>query len=95
MEAIVGGFQSDLNAQQVLAQLANASRPKKDYSGRPPQIYGGDLVIAVDILAKMAQYNAIQGNVSSTDDLKNYAKVASNLLDSTNNRTWKELERVS
>ena len=60
-----------------------------------PQIYGGDLVIAVDILAKMAQYNAIQGNVSSTDDLKNYAKVASNLLDSTNNRTWKELERVS
>jgi len=95
MEAIVGGFQSDLNAQQVLAQLANASRPKKDDSDRPPQIYGGDLVIAVDVLAKMAQYNAIQGNVSSTDDLENYAKVASNLLDSTNSRTWKELERVS
>ena len=94
MEAIVGGFQSDLNAQQVLAQLANASRPKKDDSDRPPQIYGGDLVIAVDVLAKMAQYNAIQGNVSSTDDLENYAKVASNLLDSTNSRTWKELERV-
>ena len=91
----MGGFQSDLNAQQVLAQLANASRPKKDDSDRPPQIYGGDLVIAVDVLAKMAQYNAIQGNVSSTDDLENYAKVASNLLDSTNSRTWKELERVS
>jgi len=94
MEAIVGGFQSDLNAQQVLAQLANASRPKKDDSERPPQLYGGDLMIAVDILAKMAQYNAIQGSVSSTEDLTNYAKVASNLLDSTNNRTWKELEKA-
>ena len=89
------GFQSELNTQQVLLQLANASRPIKINSERPEEIYGGDLVKAVDILVQMAAYNGNQGNVSSTEDVKNYAQVASNLLESTNSRTWKELEKVS
>ena len=89
------GFQSDINAQQVLSQLANVSQPIKNNSERPSRIYGGDLVIAVDILVKLARYNGNQGNVSSAEDFKNYAQVASNLLESTNKRTWKELEKVS
>ena len=95
MEAIVGGFQSDFSAQQVLSQLANISQPTKNDSAMPSQIYGGDLVVAVDILVKVAEYNAIQGNVSSTEDFENLAKVASNLLESTNSKTWNALEKVS
>ena len=95
MEAIVGGFRSDLSAQQVLSQLANVSQPTKNDSARPSQIYGGDLVIAMDILVKVAEYNAIHGNVSSTEDFENLAKVASNLLESTNSKTWTALEKVS
>ena len=95
MESIMEGFQSDINAQQVLSQLANVSQPIKNNSERPSRIYGGDLVIAVDILVKLAKYNGNQGNVSSAEDFKNYAQVASNLLESTNSRTWKELEKVS
>lgn len=95
MEAIVGGFRSDLSAQQVLSQLANVSQPTKNDSARSSQIYGGDLVIAVDILVKVAEYNAIHGNVSSTEDFENLAKVASNLLESTNSKTWTALEKVS
>ena len=95
MESIIGGFQSDLNAQQVLSQLANISQPIKNNSERPSRIYGGDLVIAVDILVELAKYNGNQGNVSSAEDFKNYAQVASNLLESTNNITWKDLEKVS
>ena len=91
----MGGFQSDLNAQQVLSLLANVSQPIKDNSVRPSRIYGRDLVIAVDILAKMAEYNNNnKGSVSSGEDFENYAQVASNLLESTNSRTWKGLEKV-
>ena len=90
----MGGFRSRLNAKQVLSRLANASQPIKNNFVRPSRIYGGDLVIAVDILAKMAEYNGNQGNVSSAEDFENYAKVASGLLESTNSRTWKELEKV-
>jgi len=75
--------------------LANASQPLQNDSARPPQIYGGDLVIAVDILVKMAKYNGKKVNVSSTKDLENYAQVASNLLEPTNSRTWNELDKVS
>ena len=95
MESIILGLQSELNAQQVLRQLANVSQPIKNNSQRSSRIYGGDLVIAVDILVKLAKYNDNQGNVSSTQDFNNYAQVASNLLESTNKRTWKELEEVS
>lgn len=90
----MGGFPSDLNPQQVLSQLANASQPITNSSVRPQQIYGGDLVGAVDILVKMAEYNGNQGNVSSTKDLESFAQVASNLLESTNSRTWNDLNDV-
>ena len=53
------------------------------------------MVIAVDILVQIAKYNDYQGNVSSTEDFRNYAQVASNLLDPVNSRTWEELNKVS
>ena len=95
MAAILGGSQSDLKAQQVLSLLRNATQPIKNDTIRPRQIYGGDLVIAVDILVQIAKYNDYQGNVSSTEDFRNYAQVASNLLDPVNSRTWEELNKVS
>ena len=94
-EAITEGFETDFTAKQVLSQLANISEPVSDDSSRPNEIYGRDLSISVDILARLADYNSNQGNVSSTKDVKNYAQVASNLLDLTNSKTWQNLERVS
>ena len=91
----MAGFQSDLNVQQVLSRLVNATQPVKNNSVRPSRISGGDLVIAVDILVKFAKYNGKHGNVNSTEDFENYAQVASNLLETKNSRTWKELEKVS
>lgn len=95
IEAVTGGFQSDLRAQEVLSQLVNASEPVTNNSRRPTEIYGGDLVIAVNILVGLADYNSDQGNVSSAADVNNYAQVASNLLDSANSKTWQKLENVS
>ena len=87
--------QSQLNVQQVLSHLANVSQPVKNNSLRPLQIYTRDLTRAVDILVKLAEYNSNTGNVSSKELFENFAIVASNLLDSTNKRTWKELDKVS
>lgn len=94
-EAITEGFETDVTAKQILLQLANVSEPVSDNSTRPNEIYGRDLSISVDILARLADYNSNQGNVSSTKDVNNYAQVASNLLDLTNSKTWQNLERVS
>ena len=71
MAAILGGSQSDLKAQQGLSLLRNATPPIKNDTIRPRQIYGGDLVIAVDILVQIAKYNDYKGNVSSTEDFRN------------------------
>ena len=68
--------------------------PEND-TKRPPEIFGGDLVIAVEILVTLADYNAKQGNVSAEEDTGNFAQVASSLLETTNRITWQELERVS
>ncbi len=68
--------------------------PEND-TKRPPEIFGGDLVIAVKILVTLANLNAKQGNVSTEEDTKNFAQVASNLLEPTNRITWQELEKVS
>ena len=90
------GNQSDLKVQQVLSQLVNASayQQTSNRTTRPPQIYGKDLAMAVDILRKIAEYNGNHGTVSSTEHLNSFAQVASNLLESTNSKTWKELEKV-
>lgn len=93
-EAITEGFETDVTAKQILLQLANVSEPVSDNSTRPNEIYGRDLSISVDILARLADYNSNQGNVSSTKDVNNYAQVASNLLDLTNSKTWQNLERA-
>lgn len=94
IEAVTEGFQTDFTAQQVLSSLVNVSQPVANNSRRPNEIYGGDLVISVNILVRLADYNSNQGNVSSAEDVNNYAQVASNLLDSTNSRTWQKLEQA-
>ena len=92
MDTISGGFQSDLTAQEVLLKLSNATQPTQVPLGSA-RVYGGDLVIAVDILVKISEYD--REKVSSRDDFDNFAHVASNLLETTNSKTWKELEEVS
>jgi len=69
-EAIMRGFPSDLNAQQVLAQLVKASQPVTNNSVRPTQTYADDLVTAVDILVKMAKCNGKQVNLPQQKILK-------------------------
>ncbi|XP_073253880.1 adhesion G protein-coupled receptor B1-like [Porites lutea] len=91
MDTISGGFQSDLTAQEVLSKLSNATQPTQVPLGSP-RVYGGDLVIAVNILVKISEYD--REKVSSRDDFDNFAHVASNLLETTNSKTWKELEEA-
>ena len=91
----MGGLHSDLSVGQVLSKLFSVTQPRYNSSSRPAQIYGGDLIIAMDILFQVAEYNARFGNVSSKEDFQNYVKVASNLLEPVNRRTWIDLDKVS
>ena len=53
------------------------------------------MVIAVDILVTLADFNTLEGNVSTEEDVENFAQVSSNLLEPTNRITWQELDQVS
>lgn len=53
------------------------------------------MVIAVDILVTLAEFNTLEGNVSTEEDVENFAQVSSNLLEPTNRITWQELDLVS
>ena len=72
-----------------------ATQPITNDTTRPSQIYGGDLLLSVNILVALAEYNnASQGNISSQEDVSNLATVVSNLLDPGNTITWQNLEQV-
>ena len=95
IEAVIQGFQSNTTVQQVLSQLVNLTQPVVNNTERPPEVFGRDLVIAVDILVTLADFNTQQGNVSTEEDVENFAQVSSNLLEPTNRITWEELDQVS
>ena len=94
MHAIMGGLHSDLNAGQVLSKLFNITKPRINSSSRPAQIYGGDLIIAMDILFQTAKDNNRSGNFSSREDFQTYVEVASNLMEPVNRGTWMDLDKV-
>ena len=72
-----------------------ATQPITNDTKRPSEIDKGDLLIAVNILLTLAEYNnASQGNISSEEDVHNFATVVSNLLDPGNTITWQNLEQV-
>ncbi|XP_068747252.1 adhesion G protein-coupled receptor L4-like [Montipora capricornis] len=90
IEAATDGFQLNTSVGEALAQLVNQTNPKT----RPTEIYGGDLLIAVDILVLLAEYNnASQGSISSEEHVKNFSQVVSNLLEPENAVTWLGLEQ--
>ena len=92
MNAIANGS-SNLTVHKVLAQLKNATKPIINSPERPSQIYGGDLIAAVEILAQTVEYSKHR-NVSSKEDFQIFAHVASNLLEPVNSRTWMTLDKV-
>ncbi|CAH3115354.1 unnamed protein product, partial [Porites lobata] len=94
MHTIMDGLHPDLNVGQVLLKLFNFTQPRNNSSSRPAHIYGGDLIIAMDILSQTAEYNARFGNVSSKEDFQNYVQVASNLMEPVNRGTWVDLDRA-
>ena len=72
-----------------------ATQPITNDTTRPSEIYGGDLLLSVNILVALAEYNnASQGNISSQEDVSNLATIVSNLLDPGNTVTWQSLEQV-
>ncbi|XP_068752097.1 uncharacterized protein [Montipora capricornis] len=94
LEAIIGGYQSDTSVGEFLSRLVIATQPITNDTTRPSEIYSGDLLIAVNILVTLAEYNnASQGNISSEEDVHNLATVVSNLLDPGNAITWQNLEQ--
>ncbi|XP_015772785.1 PREDICTED: brain-specific angiogenesis inhibitor 1-like [Acropora digitifera] len=94
VEAITRGYQSNTRVGEVLSGLVNATQPITNDTTRPSQIYGGDLLVSVKILVRLAEYNnASQGKISSEEDVHNFATVVSNLLDPGNTITWQNLEQ--
>ncbi|XP_044174176.1 uncharacterized protein LOC114947269 isoform X3 [Acropora millepora] len=94
VEAITRGYQSNTRFREVLPGLVNATHPITNDTTRPSQIYGGDLLVSVKILVRLAEYNnASQGNISSEEDVHNFVTVVSNLLDPGNTITWQNLEQ--
>ncbi|XP_067032059.1 uncharacterized protein [Acropora muricata] len=94
VEAITRGYQSNTRFREVLSGLVNATQPITNDTTRPSQIYGGDLLVSVKILVRLAEYNnASQGNISSEEDVHNFVTVVSNLLDPGNTITWQNLEQ--
>ena len=90
LEAIIGGNQSDTSVGEFLSRVVIATQPVTNNTTRP-----SDLLIAVNILLTLAEYNnASQGNISSEEDVHNLATVVSNLLDPGNAITWQNLEQV-
>ncbi|XP_022786826.1 adhesion G protein-coupled receptor L3-like isoform X1 [Stylophora pistillata] len=94
VEAVTEGFQTNFTAKQILSELVNATQSNANNTQRSPEIFGGDLVIAVNVLVKVADYNAEQGNVSEEKAVKSFVQVASNLLEPINRVTWQELENL-
>ena len=79
-----------------MAQLVNQTNPITKNVTRPTEIYGGDLLIAVDILVLLVEYNkASQGRISSEEHVKDFSQVVSNLLEPENAVTWLGLEQVT
>ncbi|XP_074637127.1 uncharacterized protein LOC141895246 isoform X2 [Acropora palmata] len=94
LEAIIGGNQSDTSVGEFLSRVVIATQPITNGTTRPSEIDKGDLLIAVNILLTLAEYNnASQGNISSEEDVHNLATVVSNLLDPGNAITWQKLEQ--
>ena len=95
LEAIRGGYQSNTSVGEVLSGLVSATQPITNDTTRPSEIYCGDLLVSLNILVTLAEYNnATQGNISSEEDVNNLATVVSNLLDPGNAITWQNLEQV-
>ena len=95
LDEITGGYQSNSGVGEVLSRLVTATQPITNDTTRPSEIYGGDLLISVNILVALAEYNnASHGNISYQEDVYNHATVVSNLLDPGNTITWQSLEKV-
>ena len=96
MDAILNGGSPGNNVHTILSDLEDALRLKTaNNSSRQQRIFGGDLIISVDILSKIAEYNRIHGNVSSPQNFKKFAQAASHLLEKKNSQTWTESYVVS
>ncbi|XP_068738151.1 uncharacterized protein, partial [Montipora capricornis] len=80
--------------RRSLGPTREANKPNNKNVTRPTEIYGGDLLIAVDILVQLAEYNnASQGSISSEEHVKDLSQVVSNLLEPENALTWLGLEQ--
>ena len=96
MDAILNGGSPGNNVHTILSDLEDALRLKTaNNSSRPQRIFGGDLILSVDILSKIAEYNRIHGNVSPEENFKKFAQAASHLLEKKNSQTWTESYVVS
>ena len=55
-----------------------------------------ELSFSVDMLKQLVQYNSMKNNsaIGATSDQQNIVKVASNLLEEENTKTWLPLQEV-
>ncbi|XP_068720459.1 adhesion G protein-coupled receptor L4-like, partial [Montipora capricornis] len=92
MDAIFNGGSPGNDVGTILSDLEDTLRLEASNNSLELQrIFGGDLIISVDILSKIAEYNRIHGNVSSAENFKKFAQAASHLLEKKNGQAWKEI----
>jgi len=78
----------------VLSRFVNLTQPITNDTTRPSEIYGGDLLLSVDMLVTLAEYNsASHGSISSEEKGLKVATAVSNLLDTGNAITWQTFEQ--
>ena len=91
------GPPTNTSAMKILQRLAQITKPMKNVSSRPGEIYGGDVQIAVDMLGTLQRYNS---ETSGNDSLSNrtgqetFVLAASNLVDTANVKSWIQLDKV-
>ena len=96
MDAIFNGGSAGNDVGTILSDLEDTlTLEASNNSSELQRIFGGDLIISVDILSKIAEYNRIHGNVSSAENFKKFAQAASHLLEKKNGQAWKEIYDVS
>lgn len=89
VDAIITGSYPSTNLSTVITKFLNLTK-----TGDELKLNQSELSLSVDMLKEIVQYNSMKNNsaISATSDQQNIVKVASNLLEEENTKTWLPLQ---
>nr|XP_058941693.1 adhesion G protein-coupled receptor L3-like [Pocillopora verrucosa] len=85
VDAIITGSYPSTHVSTVITKFLNLTK-----TGNELKLNLSELSLSVDMLKQLVQYNSIKNNsaIGATSDQQNIVRVASNLLDEENTKTW-------